>query len=80
MKREGEMHENEQSSEEIKRILTEAIENKKNVLIAQKLQEGGEIRNVAAPVSMEGSILTVDVDGFGLPIEIQSVKEVQIID
>ena len=72
--------ENEQSPEEIKGVLTEAIEKKKYVLITQKLQEGGEIENVATPVSIEGWILMVDVDGFGLPVELRSIRKAEIID
>lgn len=68
--------EKEQAQEEILKILKEAIEKGREVAITQSKADGF-ITNSALPISIEGEYLTVEADGYGFDIEINSIERIE---
>lgn len=76
---EEEVKEREQTPEEVLAAINEAIENGKEVLLTQAGSDGKSfITNVAIPHSIEGNFLTIEADGYGLDIEISSIKRAEL--
>lgn len=73
-----EFRELEQNQEEIVRILAEAIEAGKEVVITQITSGGQEVQESATPISIDGNVLLVESYGYGFGINIGEIKEVKI--
>ena len=69
--------EEEQNREEILRILTEAIEMGSKVYMTQLKSDGQPKQGIAEPISIDGDILEIDADGYGLSIDVNSIKDVR---
>lgn len=73
----SEEEEREQTREEILETIKEVIEAGKEIALTQLTSEGKEITNIGLPISMEGNYLTIEADGYGFDIEIDSIKKVE---
>jgi len=76
---EPEETEKEQTPEEILSVINEAIEKGREVLLTQSGSEKS-ITNIAIPFSIEGSFLTVEADGYGFEINVDSIRRAELIE
>lgn len=68
----------EQTPEEILKILEKAIEIEKGVLLTQVLENGESITNPALPIVISENFLTIESDGFVFDIKIDTIKKVEL--
>ena len=73
--------EKEQTPEEILEIIKEAIEKGREVLLTQlNSDRKSSISNIAIPYSIEGNFLTIEADGYGFDIEVNSIKKAELVE
>lgn len=70
--------EKKQTPEEILAVINEAIEEGREVLLVQESSDGRILTNLAIPYSLEGNFLTIEADGFGFDIRIDSIKKAEL--
>ncbi|MEK7665177.1 MAG: hypothetical protein AAB361_03510 [Patescibacteria group bacterium] len=71
------IEEKEQTPEEVLAVINEAIKKGRQVLLTQENSEGVVI-NTAIPYSIEGGFLTIEANGYGFDIKIDSIKKAEL--
>ena len=71
-------NEQEQTPEQIRVLLEGAIEKMQDVLLTQATEKG-DVTNPATPISLDGSYLEVEADGYGFSIIMERIKRAEII-
>lgn len=71
--------EREQTPEEVREVVLEAIEKQLGALLTQQREDGSTITNPALPISLEGGKLEVDAGGYGFSIDLDSVIKAELM-
>jgi hypothetical protein len=69
----------EQSPETVRKILAEAIEGEKDVLLTQLESDGEAIVNGATPVAIDEGYLKIEAGECGFYIELAQIVDVEIV-
>lgn len=66
----------EQTPEEKLRLLQEAIENGKEVILTVQNSDGSVTEGKATPIVIDGKYVDIEADGYGMSIELYRITKV----